>query len=177
MSAAKILAGVGAFLGMVCTAEAQTASQKFIGKSSCDPELQAKRPDFSMGLDKAQRTYLIHRYLSDEAVLMLVQLESESDRCGIIRDVVKIRNASEEFEFSCVDPQQPGDIVIGSKKKNGREPLYAVEAWRIDPTQNRFERTTRKVRCTNENPLDSEGAGDLAEQARSRAAQQTSPQH
>lgn len=176
MKTAKILVVLSALLGLVCTANAQTTQQKYIGKSSCDPELQAKRPDFSMGLDKAQRTYLIHRYLSDDAVLLLIQLEGESDRCGIIRDVVKIRAASEEFEFSCVDPQQPGDVVMGSKRKNGREPLYAIEAWRIDLAKNRFERITRKVRCTNDNPLDSEDAEDLADQARRRAAQEKPPQ-
>src|SRR5579859_28746 len=177
MKALRILAVASVFSGVVCSAGAQGVKQKFIGKSSCDRELQPKRPDFSMGLDKAQRTYLIHRYLSDTAVLLLVQLEAETGTCGIIRDVVEIRAASEEFEFSCVDPKLPGDVVIGSKRKNTREPLYALEAWRIDLTHNRFERTSRKVRCTDENPLDSPDVGDLAEQARRRAAQQKSQQN
>jgi hypothetical protein len=177
MKVLRILAVLSAFSVMVCTAEAQGTKQKYIGKSSCDRELQAKRPDFSMGLDKAQRTYLIHRYLSDAAVLLLVQLEGGSDRCGVIRDVIEIRAASEEFEFSCVDPELSGDVVIGSKRKNSREPLYALEAWRIDLTHNRFERTTRRVRCRDENPLDSPDVGDLAEQARRRAAQQKSQQN
>jgi hypothetical protein len=161
------------FLAMTNSAEAQAFKEKYLGKSSCDRDIQSKRPDFGMGLDKTQKTYLKHRYLSDAQLLLIVQLQGESDKCGVIRDVVEIRDASKEFEFSCVDPTVPGDVVIGtSKRKDSMEPLTAIEAWRIDLKENTFNRITHKVRCINENPLDSEDRGDLAEQAKKRAAQQ-----
>jgi hypothetical protein len=97
--------------------------------------------------------------------------------CGVIRDVVEISDASKEFEFSCVDPTVPGDVVIGtSKRKDSMEPLTAIEAWRVDLKKDTFNRITHKVRCINENPLDSEDRGDLAEQAKKRVAKQRSPE-
>jgi hypothetical protein len=165
--------GVCIFLAMMSGAEAQTFKERYLGKSSCDRDIQSRRPDFSMGLDRTQRTYLVHRYLSDTKILLIVQLQGESDRCDVIRDLIEIRDPSKEFEFSCVDSKVSSDVVIGtSKRRDSMEPLTAIEAWRIDLKENTFNRITHKVRCINENPLDSEDRGDLAEQAKKRADQQ-----
>ncbi|HLZ52525.1 MAG TPA: hypothetical protein VKP61_17375 [Candidatus Acidoferrum sp.] len=172
MRSLKIVVGMCMFLAMISCAGAQGLKQKYLGKSSCDRDIQSERPDFSMGLDKSQKTYLIHRYLSNTKILLLVQLQGDTDKCGVIRDVVEIRDPSKEYEFSCVDPEVPSDVVIGtSKRKDSMKSLTAIEAWRIDLKKDTFNRVTHKVRCTNENPLDSEDRGDLAEQAKKRVAQ------
>jgi hypothetical protein len=174
----KVVVGVCSFLVLGSCASAQASKEMYIGKSSCDQAIQSKRPDFSMGLDGTQKTYLIHRYISDGKIVLLVQLQGETDRCGIVRDVIEIRDVSQEFEFSCVDPEAPADVVIGtSKRKDSMEPLTAIEAWRIDLRKDTFNRITHKVRCINENPLDSEDRGDLAAQAKKRVAPQKSGQN
>jgi hypothetical protein len=175
MKSLTTVIGIWIFLLLVGTANAQAKRQGYLGKSSCDQEIQSERPDFSMGLDTTQKTYLIHRYKSDSKILLLVQLQGETDKCGIVRDMIEIHNASKEFEFSCVDPVIPGDVVIGSsKRKDSMEPLTAIDAWRIDLKQNRFERISRRIRCINENPLSAVDRGDLAEQAKKRVAQKKS---
>jgi hypothetical protein len=176
MRSVRIVVGICVFLTVISSAEAQGIKEKYLGKSSCDRDIQSKRPDLGMGLDKTQRTYLIHRHLADAKVLLLVELQGESDKCGVIRDVVEIRDASKEFEFDCVDPLVPGDVVIGtSKRKDSLEPLTAIEAWRIDLKKDTFNRITHRVSCIDENPLDAGDRGDLAEQAKKRAAKQRSP--
>jgi hypothetical protein len=166
------------FLAMFSSARAQGFKQKYLGKSSCDQDIQSARPDFSMGLDKTQKTYFIHRYVSDAKILLIVQLRGGSDRCGVILDVLEIRDPAKEYEFSCVDPEVPSDVVIGtSKRKNSMKSLTAIEAWRIDLKENTFIRIADKVRCINENPLNSVDRGDLAEQAKKRTSQQKSGQN
>jgi hypothetical protein len=175
MKSLSAVVGIWIFLFSVGSANAQAKKQMYVGKSSCEQEIQSERPDFSMGLDATQKTYLIHRYQSESKILLLVQLQGDTDRCGVVRDVIEIHDVSKEFEFSCVDPEVPGDIVIGSsKRKDNMEPITAIDAWRIDPKQNRFERITCRIRCVNENPLSAVNRGDLAEQAKQRAAQKKS---
>jgi hypothetical protein len=130
-----------------------------------------------MGLDKTRLTYLIDRHLPNATVLLLVQLKS-GDNCGVIRDVVELRDLSKEFEFSCVDYQVPGDVVIGTSKRNRSiMPVTAIDAWRIDLKEQAFSKISHKVSCADENYADSEDRGDLAEEAQKRASHLKASQH
>jgi len=173
----KFATGVAISLVALGNARAQDFKDNYVGKSSCATEIQSKRPDFSMELDKTRLTYLIGRHLSKITVLLLVQLKP-GDNCGVIRDVIELRDLSKEFEFSCVDYQLPADVVIGTSKRNrSTKPVIAVEAWRIDLKERTFSKISHKVSCTDENYADSDGRGDLAEEAQKRTSHQKTSQH
>jgi len=170
----RVVIGAAVLLVVLGSARAQDFKRHYVGKSSCAPNIQSKRPDFSMALDRTQMTYVIHRYLPKATVLLIVQLQV-GDNCGVIRDVIELRDLSKEFEFSCVDYQSPGDVVIGTGKRNGStNPLTANEAWRIDLKEHTFNKIGRKVVCTIENYAGEDDGSDLAAEAKKRASEEKS---
>jgi hypothetical protein len=163
---------VALLLAIAGGARAQDFKQKYVGKSSCAPDIQSDRPDFSLRLDKTRNTYLINRNFSDAKVLLIVQLKGENDKCGAIRDAVAIRHIAKEFQFSCFDPSAPGEVVVGTRNANDtRINGIAIEAWRIDIAKQTFHKATSKVNCTNESYAGSDDGSDLVEEAKKRASQ------
>jgi hypothetical protein len=170
------LKGTVVLVGLLATggiARAQDFKQRYVGKSSCATDIQSDLSDFGLRLDKTQRTYLIQRRFSDAKIAIIVQYKDENDKCGVIRDVVQVRRASKYFEFSCVDPQAPGDVLIGTSIRNGNvQPVTAIEAWRVDLKEQKFVEVRHKVRCAIENYAGEDDGSDLVDEAKKRAAQQ-----
>jgi hypothetical protein len=155
---------------LAATASSQENREKYVGRSSCDAELQPHGADFGMRLDKTQRTYLEYRNLGKTKALLIIQYQAEGEKCGVIRDVVETRDLSRDFEFSCTDLRKPSDVVVGSsKRKDKRETVPAIEAWRIDLKALTFNLISRKVSCTNESYTGQDDGSDLVDAAKKRA--------
>ena len=163
---------VATLLAVAGSVRAQDVKQKYVGKSSCAHDIQSDGPDFGSRLDKTRNTYLINRNFPKVKVLLIVQLKSENDKCGVIRDVVAITRIAKEFQFSCFDPLARGDVVVGTRNGNDTRIMgMAIEAWRIDIVNQTFNKTTDKVSCTNESYAGSDDGSDLVDVAKKRASQ------
>lgn len=159
-------------LAMGSGASGQDFKQKYVDKSSCAPDIQSDRPDFSSRLDKTRNTYLINRNFPNAKILLIVQLKNENDKCGVIKDVITIRRIAKEFQFSCFDPSAPGEVVVGTRNANDtRTTGTAIEAWRIDRVKQTFNKTSDKVTCTTESYAGSDDGSDLVDAAKKRASQ------
>ncbi len=164
-----ILSGVLLIAGGV---SAQDFKKRFVGKSACAPELQSDHVDFSLPLDKTQDLNLIHRYWDAAKVVLLIESKGDSHACGVIRDVIQIPDVAQDFEFRCVDPRVPENVIIGTSIRNGRsKPLIAIKAWRINLKEQKFETISHKVRCTNEGWSGDDGS-NMVEEGKKRASQQ-----
>lgn len=162
---------VALLLAFADDAGAQGPKQQYVGKGSCAPDLHSDRPDFSSRLDKIRNTYLISRNFSNSKVLLIVQLNGENDKCGVIRDAVTIRHTAREFQFSCFDPSAPGEVVVGTRNANDtRVTGIAIDAWRIDIERQTFTRTAGRVSCTIESYAGSDDGSDLVDEAKKRAS-------
>lgn len=178
MSKLKIGLILISFLATSLTVKAQGVKDRFVGKSPCAPETLSKRPDFSMRLDKTQRTDLVNRNLSHSKVLLIVQYKDGVDTCGVILDAVEIRNMSEDFQFSCFDPLTPEGVVVGTRNTNdSRITGIAIEAWRIDSKQLTFKKDSHKVKCSYESAAGVDDGSDLVDAAKKRAAQEGAGQN
>src|SRR5882762_8954922 len=139
-----LLSGI---LAMTTASHAQDFRQRFVGKSPCVADLKSEQPDFSLRLDKAQKTTLLYRDLSKSKILMIVQATGrDPEHCGIIRDIVVLHRTQEDFEFRCFDPQAPTDVIVGTAIRKGKtKPVSAIDGWRIDLKNQRFVETQDKV--------------------------------
>ena len=163
---------VAALLAVAGGVRAQDVKQKYVGKSSCAHDIQSDGPDFGSLLDKNRNTYLINRPFLRVKVLLIVQLKSKNDKCGVIKDAVAITSIAKEFQFSCFDPSAPGDVVVGTRNGNDtRTTGTAIEAWRIDIVKQTFNKITNKVSCTSESYAGSDDGSDLVDVAKKRASQ------
>jgi hypothetical protein len=115
-------------------AGAQDFKQRIVGKSPCAPNSQSEQSDFSVRLDKTQNTTLLYRDLSSVRIVLIIQAKVPSDGCGVIRDVVQIKRSAKNFEFRCLDPQAPTDVMVGTamRKYGNIKLVTAIDAWRID---------------------------------------------
>jgi hypothetical protein len=169
MKELKSVAFLIVLLAMAASTKAQTAKEKYLGKSPCAADLQSERPDFSLRLDKRTRTDLVNRNLAQSTLLLIVQYKDQSDSCGVIRDAVEIRHLSKVFHFDCVDPQAPHDVVVGTREADDQKLTgVAIDAWRIDLDKLVFNRLDHKVICTYKSYAGSDDGGDLVDQAKSR---------
>ena len=166
------------FLTASLTAKAQNVKDRFVGKSPCAAETLSERPDFSIRIDKAQRTDLVNRNLPNSKVLLIVQYKNEADHCGVILDAIEIQNMSKDFQFSCFDPLEPGAVVVGTRNTNdSRVTAVAIEAWRIDLKKETFNKDRHKVKCSYESGAGEDDGSDLVDAAKKRAAQESSGQN
>lgn len=157
--------------GLSNGAIAQDYKHRYVGQSSCAPEIQSNRPDFSARLDKSRNTFLVSRSFSHVKVLMIVQFKGGNYKCGMILDAVTIRHLSKEFQFSCVDPLAPSDVVIGTRNGDDTsETGIAIEAWRVDLPKQAFEKASDKVSCTNESYAGSDDGSDMVDEAKKRTS-------
>jgi len=163
-----ILAGVLATAGV---ANAQGFKQRFVGKSPCAPDIHSEQSDFSLRLDKTTKTRLLYRDLSKLKIVTIIQYKDETDDCGVIRDVVQIQHIAKDFEFRCFDPQSPTDVIRGTSMRNGSvKPVTAIEAWRIDLKEQKFNETRHKVTCSAEGWDGEDDGSDLTDEAKKYAA-------
>ncbi len=140
---------------------------KYVGQSSCKPELQSDR--FEIRLDKKQNAHLVTRRLEGKAIAMIVQYKSESDECGVVRDIVQSKASDVSFEPECVDPAVSTAVAIGTRETSASTVSgYAIEAWRIDLQDLKFIRVRGKVECTTRSYSGSDAGEDLATWAKQR---------
>ena len=151
--------------------KAQDSKQRFVGKSPCAPDIQSEQPDFSLRLDKTQKTTLLYRDLSRVRIVMIIQPAGDINHCGVIRDVIQITHIAKNFEFRCFDPQAPTDVVIGAATRNGGiKPVTAIDAWRIDLKERKFIETNHKVTCSADGWGGEDDGSDMVDEAKKYAA-------
>lgn len=164
------------FFGVICLAvvggaRAQDVKQRYVGKSPCASDLQSEQPDFSLRLDKAQKTTLLYRDLSKVKIVMITQPTGDISQCGVIRDLIQITHVAKDFEFRCFDPQAPTDVIVGNAIRNGSiKPVTAIDAWRIDLKEQKFVPVSHKVTCSAEGWDGEDDGGDLVHEAKKYAA-------
>jgi hypothetical protein len=158
-------------LAMATVSHAQEFRQRFVGKSPCVADLKSEQPDFSLRLDKAQKTTLLYRDLSKAKILMIVQATGDPEHCGIVRDIVVLHRIQKDFEFRCFDPQAPGDVVVGTAiRRESTKPVSALDAWRIDLKDQKFIETQHKVVCSAEGWNGEDDGSDMVDEAKKYAA-------
>jgi hypothetical protein len=150
---------------------AQDFRQRFVGKSPCAPELQSQQPDFSLRLDKTQKTTLLYRDLSKAKILMIIQQTGDIEHCGVIRDLIQITNIAKDFEFRCFDPEAPTDVIIGTAVRKGSiKVVTAIDAWRIDLKEQKFVETHHQVVCSADGWDGEDDGSDMVGEAKKYAA-------
>ena len=159
-----LLSGI---LAMTTVSHAQDFRQRLVGKSPCVADLKSEQPDFSLRLDKAQKTTLLYRDLSKAKILMIVQATGDPEHCGIVRDIVVLHRIQKGFEFRCFDPEAPADVVVGTAIRRGStKPASAIDAWRIDLKDQRFVETQHKVVCSTQGWSGEDDGSDMVDQAK-----------
>jgi len=163
-----LLAGI---LATTSVSRAQEFRQRFVGKSPCVADLKSEQPDFSLRLDKAQKTTLLYRDLSKAKILMIVQATGDPEHCGVVRDIVVLHGIRKDFEFRCFDPQAPADVVVGTAIRRGStKPVSAIDVWRIDLKDQRIVETQHKVVCSAEGWSGEDDGSDMVDEAKKYAA-------
>jgi hypothetical protein len=130
------------------TVVAQDLQSKYVGQTGCGPDFQRGPGTYGIRLDRSQRAYLMAHRIKGRNVLTIIQYENDSDKCGIVRDVVQSSKPSDAFEFNCVDRRNLSAVVIGTRpEKAGSVTGAAVEAWRIDLEKLKFVADHNRVKC------------------------------
>jgi hypothetical protein len=163
--------GLIVFAFLTVFAFSQDGKQEYVGKSGCLPTLGWAPGSYSIRLDNNRRTslraYTVHRH----NLLFIVQYTSDQDRCGIVRDVVRPKDATSSFIWDCMDPTNPGTVAVGTWPS--RHPAVsgpAVEAWGIDPDRQKFVPFHAPVKCFNGFGAGADDGSDLITLARKRDA-------
>lgn len=167
----RTLACLIVFLSATTCSRAANRYQEYVGQSGCAVEFKSSISDYGIRLDQSQRARLEAHVFESKTILTIVQYSSDSDKCGIVRDVIEAQGPDRAFVWDCVDKQHPRTVVVG------RWPVEhtglsspALEAWRIDLKQLKFVRLHVPVMCTARSYAGSDRGGDLATWARKRAA-------
>jgi hypothetical protein len=171
MKGLKSLVVLASLLVMTSITSAQDFRERFVGKSPCVPELQSEQPDFSLRLDKTQKTTMLYRDLSKAKILMIIQSTGDIEHCGVIRDLIQITNIAKDFEFRCFDPQAPTDVIIGTAVRKGSiKMVTAIDAWRIDLKRQKFVETHHQVVCSADGWAGEDDGSDMVKEAKKYAA-------
>lgn len=109
----------------------EDARGQFAGKSGCQPELRWAPGTYSIRLDKSRRTRLSAYTVGRQNLLFIIQYADGQDRCGIIRDFVKPKDASSSFVWDCWDPRDAQAVVGTWPSKHPRVYGPAMDAWKM----------------------------------------------
>lgn len=150
-------------------AKASGTHGKYVGYSGCAPEFKSALNHSGIRLDKTRRARLeAHRFRTG-SVLLIVQAEADTDPCGIVRDAIESRTTDTSFVWECVDERNRSAVVVGTWPAGQTASSGpAVEAWRIDLKQLKFERLPGPVSCSAPSYAGSDDGSDLATWARKR---------
>ena len=171
MSALRSLWLVVGILATANVSFGQEFRQRFVGKSPCEAELKSDQPDFSLRLDKAQKTTLLYRDFSKAKILMIVQVTGDPEHCGTIRDLVVVHRVQKDFEFRCFDPKAPTDVIVGTAIRRGTsKQVPAIDAWRIDLNNQKFVEIQDKVVCSAQGWSGEDDGSDMVNEAKKYAA-------
>jgi len=144
--------------------------QGYVGQSGCAAQLKSSLNDYGIRLDKSKRARLEAHVFKGKTILTIVQYSSDSDQCGIVRDVVQARRPDSAFVWDCVDKRRPQTVVVGTwLTEHTGIPGLALEAWRINLHELKFVRLDVPVTCNAGNYAGSDRGGDLATWARKRS--------
>ena len=167
----RVVIGALALLTMGTCVRSQDLKQKYVGKSGCTEGIRGRQ--YGARLDKTQNTYLEARVLPTVKVLLIIQFQDASDRCGLIRDIVENHRIAADFEFACVDNHRPSEIVIGTRDSDDEKITGpAIQAWLIDLKNQSFVLTRDRVTCSRENDAGSDDGSDLVDAAKKHATHQ-----
>jgi len=151
-------------------ARAAQLHQQYVGQSGCATEFKSAINHYGIRLDKRSRTRLEAQVFKGKTILMIVQYSSDSDTCGVVRDVIETQRPDRAFVWDCIDKEHPRTVVIGTWPVEhtgiSRPPF---KAWRIDLEELKFVRLHVPVTCTAQGYGGSDAGGDLATWARKRS--------
>jgi hypothetical protein len=164
------------------TARAQDLPKKYIGESTCIPQLDSPINRYGVRLDKNQKAYLTVYKFRDAEIITIVQYQEEYGAgrkwCGFIRDVTQVPDKDSSVVWDCVDKRIPSQVVIGTWPAKHPKPWGpAVEAWRIDLAELKFvpvKDAPRFVYCRPETRAGNDDGLGLSDDAKKRAAKQSS---
>jgi hypothetical protein len=150
-------------------ARGQDARQTYVGGSGCKDAFRRGLDISEARLDKSQRAYLKVYTLDGRKTLLIVQYEDGHDQCGIVRDLVQMKDKHTALVWNCTNPKAPKDVVVGTwptrhPSASGR----ALEAWRIDLRQLRFSTVSEPVVCVSGPGAGADTGGDLSDMAKAR---------
>ena len=152
-------------------ANATDLRQKYVGQSGCAPEFKSAQNRYGIRLDKNTGTRLEAYEFKARTILVLVQHGSDTDACGIIRDVVQSEPTDTSFMFGCRDKRNPSGVVVGTwPREHPSVSGRAREAWRIDLKELGFHRLDVPVECYAKSYAGTDNGDDLAKLARRRAS-------
>jgi len=157
------------FVGLAVSIARSDASQKFVGGSSCRPELNGRMGRYGIRLDKKQSARLEARTVGAQRILMIVQYKKEWDACGIVKAVIQSSQNDASFVFDSVDDENPGVIVVGTWRTpeiSGR----SLESWRVYLDPLKFVPISRSLRFVPYFGAGNDDGSDLADWARKREA-------
>jgi hypothetical protein len=158
------------FFLFVPWANATNVRQKYVGRNGCAPEFKSQLNHSGIRLDKNQHARLEAHEFRTGTVLVIVQYNDDTDQCGTVRDAIESQPTDTSFVWDCVDKRNPSAVVVGtwpSGQQSTSGP--AVEAWRIDLRQLKFDRLTGSVSCSAPSYAGIDEGDDLATWARKRA--------
>lgn len=164
---------VACFLLCVCAplAKASDLRQQYVGRSGCAQELQPSLNHYGIRLDKTRHAFLEARVFKSRTILLIVQRNGETDKCGVVRDVIQSRETDSSFVFDCVDERNPGSVVVGTwPQQHPSVSGPATEAWTISLEQLRFVPLAASVTCKARSYAGPDEGDDLATWVRKRAA-------
>jgi hypothetical protein len=143
--------------------------QKYIGQSSCTPELKNGVGSFGVRLDKKQIARLEAHAINGKKILVIVQYQKEWDECGVVKDIVEATHDDTDFIFECMDEKNPGAVVVGTWR-TPRIKDRSLESWRIRLDGLTFVRTRRPLRYVPQTLEGNDDGSDLVDWARKRVS-------
>jgi hypothetical protein len=158
------------FLLFAPCAKATGLREKYVGRTGCAPEFKSALNHSGIRLDGNQRARLEAHKFRAGTILVIVQYKDETDQCGTVRDAIESQPTDTSFVWECVDKLNPSAVVVGTWPA-GQQGISgpAVEAWRIDLKQLKFDRLTGGASCSAPSYAGFDEGDDLASWARKRA--------
>lgn len=167
----KLLSFCLLFFLFVPLAKATSVRQKYVGRTGCAPEFKLALNHSGIRLDRNQRARLEAHEFRAGTILVIVQYKDEADQCGTVRDAIESQPTDTSFVWECVDKRNPSAVVVGTwSAGQAGTSGPAVEAWRIDLKQLKFDRLTSGATCSASSYAGSDEGDDLASWAKKRAA-------
>jgi hypothetical protein len=158
------------FLLFAPWAKATGLREKYVGRTGCAPEFKSALNHSGIRLDGNQRARLEAHEFRAGTILVIVQYKDETDQCGTVRDAIESQRTDTSFVWECVDKRNPSAVVVGTWPAGQQGTSGpAVEAWRIDLKQLKFDRLTGGASCSAPSYAGSDEGDDLASWARKRA--------
>lgn len=166
----RIISFAAITLLAVATAQADGDSVELKGAGPCKLTFD-ENSAYGIDLDKAGNRQVLVRKQRQIALMMIVQYSDEMDKCGVVIDYVFASSKSHQFEFNCVDANNPSAVMLGEVKSGigAWKQKRALRAWQVDIKTTKLVPTRDRVTCTNKSYSGIDSGDDLLSWARKRS--------